>query len=671
MAILGRAIKKTTRSEPLVWVSRIALYESLEPLTLIREPIKLVTGINIVWGIEDETETETLEPGHGVGKTTFCRLIRYCLGESSYGQNHAVKEIHHTFPDGYVAAEVHINGQQWAVLRPFAKQRADCAQADVSIEQLIQDRPAKASFHAYCDTLAEVNLEGLRSDSVLLGGASMQWGHLLAMCARDQEARYQSLWQWRSPRSDAGPPNIQKDDAYLTLRSVLGLLPDAESELQQELLAITTEQAELKLQIAERQKEPEYWSRNLRRRLKDEFGFNEAMTASLDKGEFFSLPTLIQTQISQLEADQTTWDTELASLGRRIKLASIALQEPAELQAQEQAAVDNSNDGTDVLLESIKELRQLEAGINEAGLSTCRYGQISIGDCSYAQQQLATIGEQIRAAQKSTLPMSAEREQAAAALKAKLDRRAKMLETLQGALDKLLKREQKLDDKRLAASRKIDDLNKILAKIVEWEALRDGNTADSELAELIKRQTERQKAELNAKEQLTALIKEQDQLADGLRKVFEALIRRTLSAQFRGRISLSRDGIEFRIFRGENLSGEAFETLSILLADLTVLVMGAIGSAKHPGLLMHDSPREADLGGQIYRRFLTCVSDVADELRKQNSTAPFQYIVTTTTPPPQKLKKKSTTRLRLGVSVGPLFGKQLHAESPDEQSEMF
>ncbi|HAH46804.1 MAG TPA: hypothetical protein DCM07_18520, partial [Planctomycetaceae bacterium] len=597
MAILGYGIKKTIRTEPLVWVSRIDLYESLDPPTLIRESIKLVTGINIVWGIEDETETDTLEPGHGVGKTTLCRLIRYCLGESSYGQNHAVKEIHHTFPDGFVAVEVHINGQRWAVLRPFAKQRADCAQANATIEKLIQDRPAKASFNTYCKILEAACLKGIRSDSVLPGGASLQWGHLLAMCTRDQEARYQSLWQWRSPRSDSGPPNIQKDDAYRTLRSVLGLLPDAESKLQHKLLDITTEQSDLKLKIAERQKEPDYWARNLRRRLRDEFDISEAMTASLNEGELFSLPRLIELQINRLETKQTDRDIELISLGRQINLASIALQEPAELQAQEQAAVANSDDGTCVLLESIKELRELEIGIKEAGLSICRYGQISIGDCSYALQQLTKLGDQIRDTQKSTLPTTAGREQAAAAIKSKIERRAKMLEKLQGALDKLLKQQQKLNDQRLATDRQIIDLESILARIVEWENLRDGNTDDSELAKLVKRQNKIDKEEQAAKQKLTDLIKEQDQLADGLRAVFESLIRTTLSKEFRGRISLTRDGIEFRIFRGENLSGEAFETLSILIADLTVLVMGAIGAAQHPGLLMHDSPREADLGG--------------------------------------------------------------------------
>ena len=123
------------------------------------------------------------------------------------------------------------------------------------------------------------------------------------------------------------------------------------------------------------------------------------------------------------------------------------------------------------------------------------------------------------------------------------------------------------------------------------------------------------------------------------------------------------------MFRGENLSGEAFETLSILLADLTTLLMGAIGEAAHPGLLIHDSPREADLGGNIYRRLLLCIAQVADELGEDSST-PFQYIVTTTTPPPTQLKKKKTMRLKLGGEEGMLFNQQLHVGSELTQQDL-
>ena len=116
MPILEQIDLAELRSEPRVWISKLALFESLDPLTPIREPITFSTGLNIVWGVENEANDEQFEPGHGVGKTTLCRLIRYCLGEPGFGQAHAVKEIQFTFPDGCVAAEVQIDGRRWAVI---------------------------------------------------------------------------------------------------------------------------------------------------------------------------------------------------------------------------------------------------------------------------------------------------------------------------------------------------------------------------------------------------------------------------------------------------------------------------------------------------------------------------------------------------------------------------
>lgn len=132
-------------------------------------------------------------------------------------------------------------------------------------------------------------------------------------------------------------------------------------------------------------------------------------------------------------------------------------------------------------------------------------------------------------------------------------------------------------------------------------------------------------------------------------------------------MQLTGEGLGFRVFRGENLSGEGFETLSILLADIAILLIGAIGAATHPEILIHDSPREADLGGHIYRRLLLCVADVANELFSGNAV-PFQYIITTTTPPPSGLKGKSSTHLKLGGEGGQLFGKQLHSTNTNQQS---
>ena len=63
--------------EPKVWVERIAVFESKEHGTPIRE-VELAKGVNLVWARENAGDELSL--GHGVGKTSFCRLMRYCLG---------------------------------------------------------------------------------------------------------------------------------------------------------------------------------------------------------------------------------------------------------------------------------------------------------------------------------------------------------------------------------------------------------------------------------------------------------------------------------------------------------------------------------------------------------------------------------------------------------------
>jgi hypothetical protein len=152
---------------------------------------------------------------------------------------------------------------------------------------------------------------------------------------------------------------------------------------------------------------------------------------------------------------------------------------------------------------------------------------------------------------------------------------------------------------------------------------------------------------------------EQNERALALRRTFESLVKRTLSEDFKGQVEVSDEGLIFQIYRGESLSGEAYDTLSILLADLALLLMGANGKAQHPGLLIHDSPREADLGGRIYARFLSVVADLQSEIANAG-VALFQYIVTTTTPPPRALQTRTMTPLRLGGDDGLLFKRQLH-----------
>jgi hypothetical protein len=667
MAFFKRSDLASKRSEPPVWISTLALFESLDPLTPVREPIKFHTGLNIVWGVENEANDEKFEPGHGVGKTTLCRLVRYCLGEPTFGQSHAAKEILNTFPDGHVAAEVYIQGQRWAVLRPFNKTRADRAQADATITELLANPPLKESFREYQSLLASTCLSGLRTNGVLTGGASIDWLHLLALCSRDQEARYQSLWQWRSPRSDSVPRNIQKDDAHLTLRSVLGLLPDEETTLQKKLAKYDSELAQVEKDIAERLREPEYWTRHYRQTLERDFKIKDATTASLQTDDLYGIPELVKAAISKREEKQVQRSTRLDELERHIAMAGSLLLEPAEHQQSVEAAGNVTKAGADTFTESVEELRRLRKEIEDMGIWPCKYAHpLLIGNCQHTNQRLVALDSEIRDASAQELPKSARKDQQATALRQQSERQKTGLMQQREQLDAYIKERRALNDKRIAADKDIRALRAALTSLETWEQIRTGMVPDSDLAQLQKRKKSLETRQTTAKGQLTALLASQDQSLTKLRTVYEALARNTLSTEFNGRILLTSEGLEFRVFRGENLSGEAFETLSILLADIAVLLMGSLGAASHPGILIHDSPREADLGGHIYRRLLLSVAEVASELAVDD-TVPFQQIVTTTTPPPPTLKRKTTTCLKLGGEEGQLFRRQLHAVTSQQQ----
>jgi hypothetical protein len=72
--------------------------------------------------------------------------------------------------------------------------------------------------------------------------------------------------------------------------------------------------------------------------------------------------------------------------------------------------------------------------------------------------------------------------------------------------------------------------------------------------------------------------------------------------------------------------------------------MSIEGSTHVPAFLIHDSPREADLGLSPYHRLFELVRSL-EEIGDQPL---FQYIVTTTTRPPENLQKEPWLVLTLG-----------------------
>ena len=76
------------------------------------------------------------------------------------------------------------------------------------------------------------------------------------------------------------------------------------------------------------------------------------------------------------------------------------------------------------------------------------------------------------------------------------------------------------------------------------------------------------------------------------------------------------------------------ESLKTLGFDLMSILMSLEGRAGIPAFLIHDSPREADLGESIYHRLFR----FAVSLESLSEQPPFQYIVTTTSNPPAEIQ---------------------------------
>lgn len=165
-----------------------------------------------------------------------------------------------------------------------------------------------------------------------------------------------------------------------------------------------------------------------------------------------------------------------------------------------------------------------------------------------------------------------------------------------------------------------------------------------------------------AEQELNDLIEKHNANRQKLTTIFSTSVKRVLSSgTYDGKVSFAERQLAFTITHGASMSGEAVETLAVLLADLSSLIYTAQNQgSKLPGFLLHDSPREADLGKRIYWSYLKFVGSLQSAFPSLDK-CPFQYILTTTTEPPKNLQTDDWIRLRLDASKteGLLFRKNI------------
>ncbi len=74
-------------------------------------------------------------------------------------------------------------------------------------------------------------------------------------------------------------------------------------------------------------------------------------------------------------------------------------------------------------------------------------------------------------------------------------------------------------------------------------------------------------------------------------------------------------GITLKVSQGGERSTAAIESLKVVAFDIAVLILALEGAASLPTFLLHDSPREADLGQSIYDRLFRFIQSLEDKAR--------------------------------------------------------
>lgn len=658
-------------------VKRLAIYESNQSPAGTIQDISFHRGLNIVWGVElpDDAGSNGAHPvtlsGHSVGKTTLCRLIRYCLGESTYGNLGAMSRIKNAFPAGWVGMELTVDGQAWAVLKPIGQSGNSRAAESASVESLFDLDRTGNRFVEFSRYLSANMMSGLQASTPPNSDKPYEWKHLLAWLTRDQEARFQSLYDWRSLRSGSDTPRFDrpKEHALYLIRLALDLLHEQEREASQALADTERELKRAEARVAELRHEPEYRFNEQERALKETLGLPDDRALNADEGDLTS-PVFMRR--AELERAVSGIEEALSGIEHRIAEKRIWLASYDEDQRRFRAALETTEEATETAAgeepedDTIRRLRELRG-------KDCTYGDVPFLECSYVKGRLAEA--------EKIIDLEKKREERRVASETErrlqiLDQQRKDHDKVVALLDELRrkltsdmteKREKEIELAGLRAE--LQRLDHHLKQRQQALDLMEGRTPNTELQRENAR-TEQLRANIEQQEAaLEEIQKSYRERLTAIGKVYDGLIKRCLSNTYTGALHMPKGELQFRIEEATGLSGEAVETLTLVLADVAAMMCACQGIGHHPRFLVHDSPREADLDRHIYNRYLRAMWALTQESGGKDA-APFQYIVTTTSRPPDDIHDAICLKLEAHPPENMLFRRLLKNMEPPETPEL-
>jgi hypothetical protein len=647
---------QSVRTQPRLWVETMWLIESREPLVLTRA-IDLHAGLNIVWAKESATnDTSGLaSAGHGVGKTSLCLLLRYVLGDDAPAIATLRTKAAGSFPKGGVAVKVHVDGAVWLVFRPYGLYSHSLAAQCDALDRLF-DGTVPNDFDGYGRALEQFSIGRLAARSLPGTNQPLEWRHLLAWCIREQRTRFDGFYHWREgeglgfKRSRRDPP--------LLVGSVLGLVDQALDQLLREIEAKQKQVDQCKERIPALERAPAFALAHADRqlRLKVRAEEDEPVFATT-VGE--SVESRVQAALQKAESDERGWAHEADQADEALAQKQVRLHELTK--ARDLARVENemAKSLVNAKLEDYERLSKVRDRL--VGLEgRCEPGNIEFSGCEHVQQNKTTVnvtwfqdGKQA----KADASLFAARHQASTVALDKAEKavsdQEKLIAEKRSELHRLRVRIATSETSRTFLKQSWDDL-----QLKHDQRNQGGDTA--ELAEARKQLLEFESALESLRAAEVSRRSQQSSRVDAIRALTAIVSNRLLGAAGHARFISGHEVRPFQVARG----GEAYQVLEVLLGDIVCLLDSAVSEASHhPGFLVHDCPREADMSELLYRKFFLAVAEAAEQL-SGGGMAPFQFIVTTTSAPPQELGGAPHVVLELapGADETLLFKRQFAPE---------
>jgi len=633
------------RAEPQLWIEELRILRSWspEPSAEVRR-ITFRRGLNIVWARASHSDQPDLPGfgGHAAGKTSLCRLLRFVLGEHHYGSKFMRDRILTAFEDGWVIAKIWLEGASWIVARPFRAGLHPKCRASDSIDTIFAEEESNRRYDEFREALHAAVMAPFPLHEFPSEEEPISFSHLLEWLARDQESRLSGLLDWRHPSSNHDSPGMSAEQRRFLIRATLDLVDDLVRREIEKRHKLEVEFAKVPDDIA-------FQKRSLQEHL---VALRESLPADRlpEVGESLFVDAVkrlatstrdealrpIERQIQALDLPKLRAD--LSELNQDLGAKRFQEQEVTQhLGNLKTRFAEAQRDGKEANYEKFWEELKPNDEYCKVPIAIARFRcplrqefepnapQAAIKQDFEAMANQAR--QQIEKVERDLAPVTASRQ--------------KLAEEAERMAEAIAEAEARKE--RLQGERNVVEQAHTLTVFRAEQAVEACQTIEKleQRREMLEEDIEQSKSRQEGLQH-----RQRKQIAE-FSDLYESTLKAFLGTEIEASCRFTREEIDLKASYHGELSSAAIDTLKTIAFDVAALRSGILESSHHPGFIIFDSPREADMHPIPYQRIFHHLKS----LEPTNHRAAFQLILTTTEPPPSEFQQSEELVLQLDAAT--------------------